>query len=75
MIYDSSNGLCNSNSFGYSGSSAQICSGPFQAQGRGSIDICYRWFLEQTLSAPQRWEHCQWLFTQMTDVFPPPACS
>ena len=66
---------CDFNSFGYSGSSAQICSGPLRAQGRGSINICYRWFLEQTLSAPQRWEHCQWLFTQMTDVFPSPACS
>ena len=61
-------------SFGYSGSSAKIFSGLLQAQGRGSINICYGWFLEQTLSAPQRWEHCQWLFTQMTDVFPPPAC-
>ena len=34
----------------------------------------YGWFFkEQILSAPQRWEHCQWLFTQMTDVFLPPA--
>ena len=44
------------------------------AWSRRSINISYGWFLEQTLSAPQRWEHCQWLFIQMTNVFPPPAC-
>ena len=43
------------------------------AWGRWSSTVRYGWFLEQTLSAPQRWEHCQWLFTQMTVVSPPPA--
>ena len=49
--------------------SQQETSKPHQAAwGRGSITICQGWFLEQTLSAPQKWEHCQWLFIQMSDV-------
>ena len=29
------------------------------------LAVRYSWFLEQTFSAPQKWEHCQWQFTQM----------
>ena len=45
------------------------------ALGKGSITIRQGWFLELKLSAPLRWEHCQWLqlFTQTTDGIPPPV--
>ena len=45
----------------------------FDAWGSWSSTVRYGWFLEQTLSAPQWWEHCRRLFTQMTVVSPPPA--
>ena len=47
--------------------------GLIDAGGRGSITDHHGWFLELTLSTPQRWEHCRWLFNQTTDDFPPPA--
>ena len=57
----------------HGGSYVQILSRSLDAQGRWSRAVRYGGFLEQTLSAPQRWEHCQWLFTPMTVVSPPPA--
>ena len=67
------NGQCDLISFGYSGSSTQFFIGPLETLGGESINFSYGWFLEQTFSAPQKWEHCQRLLTQVTDVLRQPV--
>ena len=33
----------------------------------GHALLAHSWFLEPTPSAPQRWEHCRWWLTKITD--------
>ena len=39
-----------------------------QTTVRGSDAARHCWFLELTPSAPLKWEHCRWWFTQVTGV-------
>ena len=39
-----------------------------QTTVRGSDSARHCWFLELTPSAPLKWEHCRWRFTQVTGV-------
>ena len=37
----------------------------------GQALLAHGWFLEPTPSAPQRWEHCRWWLTQITNRVSP----
>ena len=49
---------------------AQSCYSQVNHRG-GQALFAHGWFLEPTPSAPQKWEHCRWSLTQITDSVSP----